>query len=282
MKEKTDFFSTFTMQFAFMKKIILTCLSVSLSMFLFAQESDKKTTSRKELRKQRINEIVRQEEEGVIKYKKHLAFGLKLTSDGYGAFIEMARAQSIRRSLLFQLEITERKHPKEFKQQDNGFVFYETPLIYAKTNFFYPVKLGVQQQYLLGNKGNKNGVSISANLGGGFILGLLRPYMLSVNKDGRRVSIAYSQADSALFMNSNEFYGGPNLGTGWSKLRVTPGFYVKPGLRFDYGRQNEMLSAIEVGMTAEYFTKPISQMVLSKQERFFFSAYVSLVFGRRK
>lgn len=90
--------------------------------------------------------------------------------------------------MLFQLEITERKHAKDEKQQVN---FSTTaPIIYGKINFFYPVKLGVQKQFLFGNKGNKNGVSITGNVGGGFIAGLLRPYMVEVNKNGQRTFVS--------------------------------------------------------------------------------------------
>ena len=119
---------------------------------------------------------------------------LKLTSDGYGGFFEMGRAQSVNRGLLFQLDITERKHPKENKQS----VFSNTtPEIFGKINFFYPVKLGVQKQFLFGNKGNKNGVSITGNIGGGFIAGLLRPYMVQVEKNNELVYIQYNSPDSS-------------------------------------------------------------------------------------
>ena len=87
--------------------------------------------------------------------------------------------------MLFQLDISERKHPKEekqFSQSSNA-----GPFIYGKINYFYPVKLGVQQQFLLGNKGNKNGVSVSGNAGGGISIGLLRPYLLGYNIGGEHV-----------------------------------------------------------------------------------------------
>ncbi len=267
---------------AYMKKIILFIIILSTTMTVAAQQTEERGKSKKELRRQRINAIIRQEEEGVIKYRKHLAFGVKLTSDGYGGFIEVARAQSVRKGLLFQLDISERKHPKEYKQQSDYIYDIASPLIYGKLNYFYPVKLGVQQQFLFGNKGNKNGVSITGNVGGGLILGLLRPYMVEVDKNGQRTFIKYSPADSLLFTDYSYIYGGPSFGKGWSQMTVTPGFYVKPGLRFDYGRYNELLSAIEVGLTAEYYTKKIPQMLFYKQDQFFVSAYVSLVFGRRK
>lgn len=261
----------------YMKKIILIVIAAMATMHLMAQEGQKK--SKRELRKERINAIIKQEEEGVIKYKKHTAFGVKLTSDGYGGFFEIGRGQTVKKALLFQLDITERKHPKDEKQQ---FDFSSTvPIMYGKINFFYPVKLGVQKQFLLGNKSNKNGVSITTNVGGGFIAGLLRPYMIEVNINGERKYVQYNSADSSYFLNG-PYIGGPSLGTGWNKMKVTPGIYVKPALRFDYGKFNELVSAIEVGLNGEFYTKKIEQTIKTKQKQFFFSAYVSIMFGRRK
>ncbi len=260
-----------------MKKLFLMAISAMMILSVVAQETRKQ--SKKEIRRERINAIVKQEEEGVIRYKKHTAFGVKLTSDGYGGFFEIGRAQSVKRGLLFQLDISERKHPKENKQS----VFSNTaPEIFGKINFFYPVKLGAQKQFLFGNKGNKNGVSITGNIGGGFIAGLLRPYMVQVEKNNELVYIQYNSTDNADFVNPGNHIGGPSFGTGWKYLSVTPGFYVKPAFRFDYGKYNEMLSAIEVGLSAEYYTKSIQQIIYLKENKFFFNAYVSVMFGKRK
>ena len=232
------------------------------------------------MRKDRIDAMAKLEEEGVITLRKHTVFGGKLTSDGYGGFIEIGRARSVKKAILFQLEITEKKHSKEDKMSKPDFGG-SRPYIFGKINFFYPVKLGVQMQYLLGNKGNKNGVSVTGNLGGGVSLGLLRPYLFDDVKNGERVWIGYDSPDSLLYLDGPE-YGGPGFGTGWNKLKVTPGAYVKPAVRFDYGRYNEMVSAIEVGLIGEFYSKKIPQMIYQKQRQFFFSAYVAVVFGRRK
>ncbi len=136
-----------------MKKLFLLTITVFGLFTAMAQDSTDRKKKRREEKKQRINAIIKQEEEGVIKYKKHLAFGFKLTSDGYGGFVEVARAQSIRSAWLFQMEITERKQEKEEKQQNIQNVFSaSSPIIYGKINYFYPIKLGAQYQYLLGNK----------------------------------------------------------------------------------------------------------------------------------
>ena len=262
-----------------MKHFLLTGVLAAICITAFAQETRKTTTSRKEQKRQRIADLMRQEEEGVIAYRKHFAIGPKATTDSYGIFAEKGIAKSIRKATLIQFEITEKKHQKEEKQSNPS--GQSAPLIYGKVNFFYPIKIGVQQQFLLGNKSNKNGVSITANIGGGLIVGLLRPYEVEVDKNGQRTFVRYDSPDSALFI-TGPYYGGPTFGKGWSHLKVTPGIYVKPALRFDYGRYNEMITAIEVGLTAEYYTKKIPQMLYNKQRQFFFGAYISLVIGRRK
>ena len=84
-----------------------------------------------------------------------------------------------------------------------------------------------------------------------------------------------------MFVNG-PFYGGPNFGTGWNHLKITPGIYIKPALRFDYGKLNELISALEVGANAEFYAKKVPQMLYNKEKQLFFSVYVALLFGRRK
>jgi hypothetical protein len=141
-------------------------------------------------------------------------------------------------------------------------------------------------QLLLGNKSSKNGVSITGNFGGGLTLGLLRPYFISMDTvgNGKRVDIKYDSKDSLYFLDAdiNPTSQGPTFGKGWKGLKVTPGIYVKSSVRFDYGRFNEMINALEVGVIGEFYSKKIPQMVYQKQKQFFFSAYVAIVFGKRK
>ncbi|HSN09768.1 MAG TPA: hypothetical protein VLS85_12075 [Hanamia sp.] len=259
-----------------MRKILIVIIAAFISFHSFGQETKKE---RQEQKRAHVNELIKQEEEGVITYKKSFAFGAKLTTDGYGVFFELGRASSVKKALLYQLEISERKHIKEEKQ--NSYYSNSVPFIYGKENFFYPVKLGVQQQILLGNKSNKNGVAVTGNYGGGISMALLRPYYVQVQNGNGVTYIKYNSPDSAQFL-SGTIFGGPDFGKGWNELTVTPGVYAKTAVRFDYGSYNEVISAIEVGVSGEFYTKKIPQMVYNKEKQFFFSAYVSIIFGKRK
>ncbi|MDQ2718482.1 MAG: hypothetical protein M3Z26_01790 [Bacteroidota bacterium] len=258
-----------------MRKLIFFLIIISFSFNSFGQSKKKQRQMDK---RDRIDSLIKQEEEGVIVYRKSFVFGAKLISDGYGMFFELGRASSVKKSILYQLEISERKNVRE--EKSNSFYSNTNPFIYGKENFFYPVKLGLQQQIVLGNKSNKNGVSITANYGGGISAGLLRPYYVQVQQGNGIGFIKYSQ-DSTDFLNA-KIYGGPNFGKGWSDLTVVPGVYAKTALRFDYGAYNEIISAIEVGITGDYYTKKIPLMVQNPQRQFFFSGYVAILFGKRK
>jgi hypothetical protein len=263
-----------------MKKMLLIVVSFMLLVQSgFAQgEEQVLEKSKKEQKKVRRAELSKNEE-GVIQQKRHFAFGGKLHNDGYGGFFEIGRAKSLKTGLLFQLDITERKHTKEEKINVN--YYSGSPVIYGKINYVYPVKLGVQYSYLLGNKGNKNGVSVTANLGGGLSLAMLRPYMLSVQTPSGETKYITYEDDSTTFVNG-PIVDGPGFGRGWSRMKVVPGIYVKPAFRFDYGRTNEMLTAIEVGMSVEYYTKAIEQMIFMDPKKVFVSGYVAIMFGKRK
>jgi hypothetical protein len=259
-----------------MQKLIFLIFIISFSFSAHAQKSKKQRQDEKRAHK---NSLIKEEEEGVIAYKKSFVFGAKLINDGYGVFFGLGRASSVKKALLYQLEISERKAIKE-DRQSNPYV-NSIPFVYGKENFVYPVKLGVQQQVLLGNKSNKNGVSITANYGGGLALSLLRPYYLQVEKGNEYQYVKYNSPDSSLFLNG-PILGGPTFGKGWSDLTVTPGLYAKTAVRFDYGSYNEIVSAIEVGITGEYYTQKIPILLRIPQKQFFFSGYVSILFGKRK
>lgn len=258
-----------------MFKILIIILGLMISITSLAQKGKK---DRRDDIRRRNNALAKQEEDGVIAYRKQIVFGGKLINDGYGIFFEIGKATTVSKSMLFQLELSERKSPREEKLTNTQ--NYAAPLIYGKQNFIYPVKLGAQQQILFGNKSNKNGVSVTGNFGGGLALSLVRPYYVQLGTTGKYVK--YESPDSVSFLTPSDISAGPGFSKGWNDLKIVPGAYVKTALRFDYGSYNEIVSAIEVGISAEYYSKKIPILVKSNPKAFFFSGYVALIFGKRK
>lgn len=257
---------------------------IALSPFItYAQKPDTKA-DRKAARQERIKQLQKQAEEGAIVFSRQTAFGIKLSTDGYGGFVELGRMKTLRKANLYWLEIGERKHPKEEKLTKNGILgFAGNPFIYGKINNFYFAKLGFGQQFTIGQKGNKNGVAVSAIYGGGLTAGLLKPYYIEIEdpSSGKSRDISYHDTTRAYYLDPTVINGAAGFGKGWNQLKFVPGAHVRTALRFDYGRYNEMLSAIEIGLNAEFYSQAMPILLENKEKRFFFNAYFALTFGKR-
>jgi hypothetical protein len=261
----------------------LSLVTIVLFLFAissFAQNTREEKREKKEAKRRKINEMVRQAEEGVLVYEKQSIFGVQLRTNGYGLFYELGKMKTNRKTNIYRLDISEVKDHKEEKLLGGGFLF-GNPFIYGKRYFFYPVTLGFGQQYILGQKGNKNGVAISGIYMAGISAGILRPYYVDVDGGGNEQrSIKYSQ-DSATFVNG-PFLGASGIGKGWSEIRVRPGAFVRLAMRFDYGRYNESVNGLEIGMNVSGYAKKVPIMLFQKDKRIFFEAYLALLFGKRK
>ncbi|MCU0389266.1 MAG: hypothetical protein MUE71_11730 [Chitinophagaceae bacterium] len=254
-----------------------------------AISQEKKSKKERKAEKQaKIDEMIRLEEEGTIVYPKQNIFGFHLYSDGWGAMYEKGKQKNTNKATLYSIEFGERKHPKEVKLYDassgGGFIFGQ-PLIYGKENNFFFLKLGVGQSYLIGGKGNKNGVSVSAVYKGGLSLGLLKPYYVDVVDPitSQIVAAKYEGGDGKY---DNEFLSNP-LGSsgvfkGAGETQIKPGLFLKGALRFDYGRYNEIVSAIETGFGLEYYASEMPIMIRNEPQRSFINVFVAIEFGRRK
>lgn len=262
-----------------MKKIILFSIFVAFVIHLNAQKSRKE---RKEARNEKINALIKQEEEGVLVYKKHNIYGGVLNTDGIGVFFEKGIRQDKRKMSLLRFELAERKHIKEERTVSGANVLGQinTAVLY-KLNNFYQFRVGYGYQYLLGSKGNKNGIEVSAVGIGGLTLGLLKPYLFDVGDvNGKNFRADWEQYDTTASIIN--LYGASGFTQGWNNLKIRPGAFLKAGLRFDYGRFNETVSAVDVGIFGEFFSSKIPQVYFIKQRQFFFGAYLGLLIGKRK
>lgn len=272
------------------KKLFLITFILS-SVVVSAQQKIKSTgvdpkQQKKAERREKVNQLIKQEEEGALIFQKQGAFGFKFNTDAWSMFYEHGKYKTTTKTSLWWLEFGERKHPKEEKiptlSASSGFLIISN-YIYGKRNNFYYLKGGIGQQTLIGGKGNKNGVAVSAIYGGGLSLGLLKPYYIEIQNPStnKREQIKYDNNDS-IFLDPTIIVGRGSLTKGISETQIVPGAHARLAMRFDYGRYNEILSALEVGINAEYYSKKMPIVLRNKENNFFFNAYIALVFGKRK
>ena len=267
----------------------MSALTFLMMAGLYAQDSSAVSqpnmqNSRANAKREQINYRLKMEEEGDLVFNKHNIFGIKLATDGYGIFFEKGKYKSVTRTRLLQFELNEKKSPKENKvstSQDDA--TFNSVVLY-KINNFYEFKVAIGNQILIGGKGNKNGVSVTALYTGGLSLAILKPYYIDVhdattNTDYRSTWPDLVKNDTINQLSVDDAQG---FFSGWDDISIKPGINAKGAMRFDYGRLNQTVSAIEVGVTGEFYFGKIPQVVAVPYKEFFFNAYVSILFGSRK
>jgi len=267
-------------------KIYLVFIALTLCVSALAQQTKTPSNIREQKRQERrqhIAELAKRAEEGALIYNKQSVFGFKLNTDGWTALFEHGKYKTNTITNTWFLEAGERKSHKEEKVTATDVTGFPigNPLIYGKQNVFYSVNIGIGQQRLIGGKGPKNGVAVSAIYGGGFSAGLLKPYYVTIidpTTDETR-DVKYEGPGDTLFLNYP--FSSAGFTKGFSEIKFTPGVIAHAGLRFDWGRYNELLSALEVGISAEYYTKDMPIMVNVTPKKFFYNAYVAIEFGKR-
>ena len=225
---------------------------------------------------------MRMEEEGDLIFNKHNIFGIRLATDGYGINFEKGKYKTPTRTLLYQFELNEKKSPKEHRISTSPDGFNYSSIVPYKLNNFYSFKFSMGEQRLIGGKGNKNGVAVTALYSGGVSLALLKPYYVDVQNTETNQTSRKTFTELQTDTLPEVITGASGFTVGWGHLKVKPGLNAKTAMRFDYGRLNQTVTAIEVGLTGEFYFGKIPIVLLVPQKQFFFNAYVAILFGSRK
>lgn len=274
-----------------MKHISIILLALFVTQAAFSQSSRDEPGGKKEIKNIKRSQILTNDYNRNNLYDHEFNVGGRLNTNGWSAYLEYERRTSEIKSTLLQFEVGETKHPKEDKRSyavpvnAGPYTYYSSsrPFVYGKRNVFYQVRLGIGQRRLVGGKGNKNGVEVSAIYMGGVVMGLAKPYYLELTGSSAGTSFfaKYTPETANIFLNPNNIIAGGGFKRGWDEVKVVPGVYGRMGMRFDWAEFNKFVSAIEVGLDAELYAKEVQIMVENPAERFFYGAYVSLLLGKR-
>ena len=112
---------------------------------------------------------------------------------------------------------------------------------------------------------------------------MMKPYYVqALDSNNNLVDVRYHQSayDDSLFLY--RAIGGSTFGNGFNQMSFTPGVFARAAIRFDWEHFNTGITAVEVGLNAEAYTKKLEIMALNPPGFFYFNAYVSIVLGGRK
>jgi hypothetical protein len=231
---------------------------------------------------------------------KEFSGGFRLNSDGWSLFVDKGTVQSEEKFSdlfydikLMQLELTEKKHPKELKRSNGtpgggptGGGDKTKPYVYGKVNNFYGLKFGYGKRKMIAGKPDPGTISIHWVYLGGLSAGLEKPYYVKafVREKGAIVEkdIKYTDTTKEYFLNNFDVIGGSGFSQGLGEIKIVPGIHAKTGLHFDFAGSRTTKLAVELGVNAELYMRSIAIMANQKARPYFMNVYASIQFGKRK
>lgn len=261
--------------------LLIACSGVVSS--VFAQKIERSTDT---VKKSPVSTAV-VKPKGPKAISKEFSLGIRVNSNGWSVFSDIGtlkprdakHADMFYNVRFWQVEVTEKKHPKQYKITGNGGASGSNSYVYGKINNFYALKLGRGYMRMLAGKPDPGSVSIHWLYAGGFSLGMLKPYYLNVYSDPN--AIKYDGDNKEDFLDQYVIQGSAGFSKGLGEMKYIPGFHVKSAIHFDFSANRKSVIGVEVGANAEYYTQDIEIMANTKPSKFLMDIYVAFQLGKR-
>lgn len=220
-----------------------------------------------------------------ILLRKENSFGINVHSQGLGLGYRFGHHLTGYKKLMYEGELVEMKHPKEYKSinlfNENSKTFF-----YGKMNNFYVMKLGLGLQKVINSKPYWGGVEVRKFYYGGLSLGITKPvylYIWNPISGTAEGNITIERYDPNNYRHVIDYiYGRAPFTYGLGQLAFHPGLYGKFGFNFEFGKEDTRIRCLEAGLNIDAYPKPIPIMAFNNKNYVFLTFYLSYSFGKRK
>jgi hypothetical protein len=223
-------------------------------------------------------------EETQVLYASEMAGGVILHTRGLGVNFLYAKNLSGFRRVMYEAELVGMKDPREIKTLSdyNNIRGY----FYGKLNTLTILRTSVGIQNTFIPKQSIRGVAISYDMSYGISHGFVKPVYLSIAYSNDKPSFVIDEIRDERYDPDRHFpdkiLGRASYFKGYDKFSYYPGLFGKFGLNFERSEDSDVINALEVGVTLDVFLEPIPMMAFNADQRFFYTFYVNLLFGKRK
>lgn len=229
---------------------------------------------------------------------QEMSAGYRLASDGWSVFVNRGfiKTEDVDQphTNFLWIELGEKKHPKETKTLNENFsVIYPNELKpiaykYGKINNFYQLRIGYGNIKPITGKIDRKNVQINWVYGAGLSLGFLKPYYLDLflpeGSGYVRTYDKYSEKNKEYFLDLNNqgtIIGGSYFYRGIAEVSLQPGLALRSGFYFDYTPNRKTFLGVEIGASAEIYTKKIPIMATAPNSAYFVNIYADIRYGKR-
>jgi len=231
-------------------------------------------------------------------YSKEFVYGVNFNTQGGLLGGVSVRSTRVLDDQLLRFWSIEGVMLKNNSKEDRVNTIVGGSYINRKVNYAFALRPSVGLQRILFRKAADAGVQVNGLVSAGPTIGLLMPYYISFDRTLAQAGsgvpnvandeIVNEQYDPFKHAYSGAILDRGPLFSGIGETKIVPGFHVRGGLSFEYGRYRDAVTGLEVGFLVEAYTKRL--LILSPgtlsdvddlNRQFFPSVYLTLYFGHR-
>jgi hypothetical protein len=217
-----------------------------------------------------------------IQYKHQASFAPLIHTRGFGFEYRRGKHLTGTRQFMYEAGFVGMKSQKETKVQNQVFD-NSRGYVYGKLNSVAVLRPAVGIQNVLYSKENKGAVELRLSYFAGPSLALAKPVYLYILKttavqfEFDRVTERY---DPDKHTTSN-IYGKAPFTRGMNEISIYPGAFAKVALSVEHSGDDELIRAIETGITLDVYPKTVPIMANDQNKPYFLTLYLSLHYGRK-
>ncbi len=213
-----------------------------------------------------------------VLYRNEQTFGFYAHTRGYGAFYRRSRHVTGKSKAFYELNLNTLKHPKEVKLA--GTDRERKRYVYGKLNSIAILYAGVGKQQTIASKADKKAVEVryAYSLGPG--VAFAKPYYYAtITKDASGLN-KYRRFNENTFTQDSVIGRAP-FQNGLTEMSFYPFAAAKFNLSFEYAPYTNLVKALEVGVSAQFFPIGLRTMARNPSERLVLNLHLAMVFGSR-
>lgn len=230
-----------------------------------------------------------------ILLRREKSGNIMLHTLGYGLGFRFGTNKTYYKNRMFEFDLLEMKSPNQVRRYNQNFSNPRS-YIYGKLNNLFILRAGFGQQNLINRKPYWGGVEVRAFYYGGLDVGLAKPSYLYIAyysvSDNNTIVLDRTELERYdpekhfpdIGTNSttlSDIYGRGPILSGFNKIKVYPGLYLKGGFNFEFSVANDRIKALEIGAAVDIFPKPVPIMAFKDPNYFFVTGYLSFHLGKR-
>ena len=214
-----------------------------------------------------------------VLYRNEAMGKVYIDTRGYGAVFRKGKQVTAKTRSFYEIDAQNLRHPKEVKV--SGEAQDRKRFVYGKINGVFLIRAGLGLQHVIFTKADSKAIEVRYSYSVGPSLAFVKPYYVQVIRNTNSSSVTESVKFNPQTFTQDSVIGRGTWTDGLAETKIYPALNAKFNLSFEYASYTNIIRAIELGATLDYFPKALPIMARNPSENIVITLHIGFVFGKK-